>query len=80
MTVPYTASSDSFVAGKPRLWSERRLVAPTGDPNFDISADGKTVVALVRSTIPGSTPETVKATFLVNFEDELRRRTATPEH
>jgi hypothetical protein len=37
-------------------------------------------VALVRSTIPGSTPETVKATFLVNFEDELRRRTATPEH
>jgi Tol biopolymer transport system component len=80
MTVPYTASGDSFVAGKPRLWSERRLVAPTGDPNFDISADGKTVVALVRSTIPGSTPETVKATFLVNFEDELRRRTATPEH
>jgi WD40 repeat protein len=78
MTVPYTASGESFVASKPRLWSDRRLVAPTGDPNFDISADGKTVVALVRSTLPDGDP-TVKATFLLNFEDELRRRTATPE-
>ena len=79
MTVPYTASGESFVAGKPRLWSDRRLVAPTGDPNFDISADGKTVVALVRSNLPGDAPETVKATFLLNFFDELRRRT-TPNH
>ncbi|HEY0701203.1 MAG TPA: protein kinase [Candidatus Acidoferrales bacterium] len=77
MITPYTATGDSFVASKPRVWSERKLVSPTNDPGYDIAPDGKTVVALVHSTLPGGEPETVKATFLLNFFDELRRRTAS---
>jgi Tol biopolymer transport system component len=80
MVAGYEGKGDSFAASKPRVWSDRQLVAPTGDPNFDISPDGKTIVALVRSSLPGDAAESVKATFLLNFFDELRRRTGSAGH
>lgn len=76
MVAAYQGKGESFAASKPRSWTDHQLVSPTGDPNFDISPDGKLIVALVRSTLPGNTPESVKATFLLNFFDELRRRSA----
>jgi hypothetical protein len=66
------------VASKPRQWSDHELISPTGDPSYDISPDGKTIVALVPSTLPSGEQATVKATFLVNFFEELRRRTSSP--
>jgi serine/threonine protein kinase/Tol biopolymer transport system component len=77
MLAGYEEKGQSFAASKPRSWMDHQLVSPTGDPNFDISPDGKMIVALVRSTLPGNAAETVKATFLLNFFDELRRRTGT---
>ncbi len=77
MLSTYNVSGQSFVASKPRLWSDRRMLQPTGDPSFDISPDGKTIVALVHTPLPLGQEENVKATFLLNFFQELRRRTSS---
>jgi Tol biopolymer transport system component len=76
MMAGYEEKGESFAASKPRIWMDHQLVSPTGDLNFDVSPDGKMIVALARSTLPGNAAETVKATFLLNFFDELRRRSA----
>ncbi len=78
MVAAYTAEGDSFVADKPRMWSEKQLgIDNLGRVNFDIAPDGKRIAALM----PAQTAEAQKAQshviFLENFFDELRRRTAT---
>ena len=78
MLATYTVNGQSFVANKPRQWSDHELISPTGDPSYDISPDGKTIVALVHSTLPGGEQAAVKATFLLNFFEELKRRTSAP--
>jgi len=78
MVAAYTVKDDSFVADKPRVWSEKQL---GGDANIlknvDLAPDGKRIVALM----PAETAEGQKAqshvTFLMNFFDEVQRRTAT---
>ena len=74
MVAAYTAKGDSFVAEKPRVWSEKRLANLGLVNNFDIAPDGKRIAALV----PGETPEAQQAqnhvVFLENFFGELRRR------
>lgn len=70
----YTVTSTSFVAGKPRLWSEKRL-ADTGIYGaFDVAPDGKRVVALLDAD--DAKPET-HLRVLLNVDSELRRRTAS---
>jgi Tol biopolymer transport system component len=76
MATACEVKGESFATGKPRPLSDRQLVAPTNDANFDVAPDGKTVVALVRSGGSGGDAQTIKATFLVNFFDELRRKTS----
>ena len=69
----YTVKGDTFVASKPRLWSDQRLYAPTADQNFDLFPDGSRIAAV----IPLTTEQgggSVHVTFLLNFFDELRRR------
>jgi serine/threonine-protein kinase len=78
MVATYTVKGDSFVADKPRMWSEKQLGTATGGvANSDLAPDGKRIVALM----PVETAEGQKAqnhvTFLLNFFDEVRRRTAT---
>jgi eukaryotic-like serine/threonine-protein kinase len=77
MVTGYTVKGDSFVADKPRVWSEKRLANLGVIPNYDLAPDGKRVVALM----PNGTAEDQKAqnhiSFLENFFDEVRRRTAT---
>jgi Tol biopolymer transport system component len=77
MVTAYTEKGDSFVADKPRLWSEKQIGGAIGVKNVDLAPDGKRIVALM----PVETAEAQKAQnhviFLENFFDELRRRTAT---
>ena len=77
MVASYTVKGDSFVADKPRVWSEKRIASLGFTATYDIAPDGKRIVALM----PASTPEDQKAEshvfFLENFFDEVRRRTAT---
>ena len=70
----YTVRGDSFVADKPRMWSERPLAnAFNNGSNFDLAPDGKRFVVFM----PAEAPEEHKASeiiFLENFFDELRRK------
>jgi len=72
----YTVKGDSFVADKPRVWSEKQIGGLTlTSRNIDLAPDGKRIVALM----PVETAEGQKAQshviFLENFFDEVRRRT-----
>jgi serine/threonine protein kinase/Tol biopolymer transport system component len=74
MVANYTVRGDSFVADKPRVWSEKRIADVGFLPNYGLAPDGKRVVALM----PVETPEVQQARnhviFLENFVDELRRK------
>ena len=78
MVAAYTVKGDSFVADKPRMWSDKQLAGLVNTTkNVDLAFDGKRIVALM----PIETAEAQKAQshviFLENFFDEVRRRTAT---
>jgi hypothetical protein len=75
MAAAYAVRRDSFVADKPRRWSEKQLgTARLGTRNVHLAPDGKRIVALM----PDETAEEQKpqnhVTFLMNFSDELRRK------
>jgi Tol biopolymer transport system component len=73
MVADYTVQGDSFISGKPRLWSTAQILAPSGLPNMDVSADGKRVVMFPRPEVKEEMGS-VHVTFLLNFFDELRRK------
>ena len=74
MAAPYTVKGDSFDAGQPRLWSQKPLsVAPN---SFDVAPDGKRALVVIPAPGAASAERPTHVTFLLNFADELRRRTA----
>jgi len=73
MVATYTASGDSFRAGKPQVWSPGQFTDIGGENNFDLHPDGKRFAVL---KAPG-TEETAavnKVSFIFNFFDEIRRK------
>ena len=72
MVVPYQGRGDSFVADKPRVWTEKELRAFSTTRAYDPAPDGKHIVALMPAETPQEPRERV--IFLLNFFDELRRR------
>jgi len=76
MVVDYSAKGDSFVPGKPRLWSEAILWYPAPAQMFDVALDGKRVAAVLLAADSGMEKPLTHVTFLLNFFDELRRKTA----
>jgi serine/threonine-protein kinase len=74
MVASYAVKGDSFVADKPRVWSEKRIADIGNFANYDLAPDGKRIVALM----PIETAEAQKAQnqviFLENFFDEVRRK------
>ena len=73
MSVSYRGSGDTFQAAKPRVWSEVRLTLTLGLPEFDITPDGKHIVAILPETDEKPKPDN-HLTILLNFGDELRRK------
>jgi hypothetical protein len=73
MVVDYTVSADSFLPGKPRLWSEKQIFY-AGGSNLALAPDGKrfAVFPMPEAAVPGK--GTVHVSFLLNFVDELRRK------
>lgn len=71
----YTVTGDSFVADKPRLWSEARLASAfnTG-MNYDIAPDGKRAVVFAPVEAPEAQQAQNHVISLENFFDELRRK------
>ena len=75
MVAGYTVQGDSFVADKPRLWSEKALAnLVNASKNVDLAPDGKRVVAVMPADEPGAQRSQNHVVFLENFFDELRRR------
>ena len=74
MAAAYTVKGDSFVAGKPRLWSEKPITGSVTNKNLDLAPDGKRIAALMPATeAKGSQEAQNHVVFLMNFFDELRR-------
>lgn len=73
MVVNYTVTNDSFVPGKPRVWSEKQVFY-AGSANLALAPDGKrfAVFPIPEAAAPGK--GSVHVTFLLNFFDELQRR------
>ena len=75
MVANFTARAGTFQAGEPAVWSDS-LLADTGVvPNFDISVDGR-IAALLPVPQAGEKQDERHVTFVMNFLDEVRRRTA----
>jgi Tol biopolymer transport system component len=75
MVVSYSVRGDSFVRGTPRQWSDVTLVLPgTLLPTWDLARDGKRAVTSLPAD--GEGVPSSKLFFLMNFTDELQRRTA----
>jgi Tol biopolymer transport system component len=76
MVAAYTVKGDSFVADKPRVWSEKRLAdfGTVGIANYDLAPDGKRVVALMPAESAQGQQAQSHVIFLMNWFDEVRRR------
>jgi hypothetical protein len=75
MVADYTVQGDSFEPGKPRVWSDKQIFSTGLFPNLDLMPDGKRFVVFARPETTGEGKASVHVTFLLNFFDELRRRT-----
>jgi serine/threonine-protein kinase len=73
MVATYTIDGGSFVASTPRPWASTQVLRDSVLQNFDITPDGKRVVAYPKP-IETQPEGSVHATFLLNFFDEVRRR------
>jgi hypothetical protein len=73
MVLDYTVNADSFLPGKPRLWSEKQIFF-AGNLNLALAPDGKrfAVFPMPEAAVPEK--GSVHVTFLQNFVDELRRK------
>jgi serine/threonine-protein kinase len=73
MVASYSVKGDSFLADKPRVWSEKRLANAALMTNYDLAPDSKRIAGLLPAE--GSPEQTQHhVVFLQNFFDELRRR------
>ena len=77
MVANYTLKGDSFVADKPRAWSDKRLANLGLFRTYDLAPDGKRIAALMPAEAPQALQAQSHVIFLENFFDEVRRRTAT---
>jgi serine/threonine protein kinase len=78
MVSPYSYQDDAFVAEKPSLWCDFQTLAPPQPPFYsnivDLAPDGKRFAVLVPAT-PESQKPPAQVNVLLNFPDELRRKT-----
>ena len=75
MVAGYSVQGDSFVADKPRLWSEKALSnLVNSSKNVDLAPDGKRIVAVLPVEGPDAQQSQSHVIFLENFFDELRRK------
>ena len=73
IVVTYTASGDSFHAGKPQLWSPGEFTDRGTTYNFDLHPDGKRF-AVLKTPGTDKTSPVNKVSFIFNFFDELRSK------
>lgn len=70
MVTDYTAKGDTFSYSKPRLLTDTEL----NHTEFDITPDGKRFAVVSRPDAAQEKQGNLHATFLLNFADEVRRK------
>jgi len=73
MVVSYSVEGNSFVPGRPRLWSDKSLLY-FGTTNLDLSPDGKRFLVFSRPEAAQGEKSALHVTMIQNFFDELKRR------
>ena len=79
MVTRFSIQQGAFVADAPQAWSRQRLGDTGVLPNFDVGPGDGRVAALMPVPPPGGRENHNHITFLLNFSDELRRRTSSAE-
>jgi serine/threonine-protein kinase len=86
MVVDYTVEGDSFHNSKPRLWTDKQIgTIPGGTLDlregasgisrlFDLTPDGRRIIAWVPEEQPKEAKVDLHVTMLLNWFDDLRRR------
>ena len=74
MVAEYTANGDSFVPGKARQWSDKRIFVTGAVRNYDLAPDGKRLAVFPLPEAANGDKASVHVTVLVNFFDYLRQR------
>jgi hypothetical protein len=59
------------------VWSEKRIANIGLQANYDLAPDGKRIAAIMPAETVEAQNVQSHVTFLENFFDEMRRRTAT---
>jgi hypothetical protein len=78
MTTAYSVQGNSFVAERPRSWSETKLSNLINTSrNIDLAPDGKRFAVILPAEDPGTQQTKSRVTFIENFFDEVRRRVPT---
>jgi serine/threonine-protein kinase len=74
MVVDYRVEGETFVAQKPRVWSETPVQATGMMPCFDVAPDGKRLMVL--ELVESSSAQNARhpVTLVLNFAAEVRRR------
>jgi serine/threonine-protein kinase len=70
MSVGYRVIGNSFVAERPRVWAANVRT----DGGFDLAPDGGRIAVSVSVVAPGAQTREHSVVFVLNFFDELRRR------
>ena len=73
MVLDYSVDGNTFVPGRPRLWSDKQLFY-TGTSNLDLAPDGKRFLVFTLPETPAGQKGSVHVTMLLNFFDEVKRR------
>ena len=74
MVAPFSVQGDSFLATKPRRWSDGRYLERPGNRGFDLHPDGERLaVAFAPAAQTPRDAKQDKVVFIFNFFDELRQ-------
>jgi serine/threonine-protein kinase len=74
MVTAYTTRGETFVPGKPAIWSTKDILTHRGNALYDLAPDGKRFVVFLEAEDAGERKPATEITFLLNFFDELGRR------
>jgi serine/threonine protein kinase/Tol biopolymer transport system component len=76
MVIDYAATGDSFGAGSPRPWSDKRVMNLGSPPiyTYDVAPDGKRLAVILYPDGAADEKPVTHVTFLLNFFDYLRQR------
>ena len=76
MVVSYQSEENSFLAGRPRLWSKEHFSGRGFAQNFALHPDGKRF-AVLKAAEDTEAPDVTHVNLILNWFDEVRRRVAS---